>query len=407
MSRTLIAFLLAILVFSGCKKDAQINPPTGGAAADAAASINNFAVDMYQELSNNEGNLFFSPASISIALTMTWTGAAGATAEETASVLHLNTDRQKVLDDHYQLLAGLAGSDSTYTLKAANRIWGQDLFPFNPGFVSDIQTYFLGDAKGMDFAGQADKERQVINQWVADQTEDKIKNLLPAGTINRDTRLVLTNAVYFLGDWVFPFSKNLTREEDFHTAGGAIVKTPTMKLKKELRYYSDDSLAMVALPYEGNELEFVVILPNDKKGLPKIEAALNMAWIQENIATMSSQKLNVWLPQMDLTQSFKLNTTLEQMGMKQAFSPQAANFSGISDQGNLFISSVVHKSFLKVDEKGTEAAAATGVSIAVTSMPMPSKPPIMFKADHPFLFLIREKDTGLILFMGRLENPEI
>ena len=407
MSRTLIAFLLASLALSGCKKDEQIKLPTEGVAADAATSINGFAVDMYQNLSTKEGNIFFSPASISIALAMTWTGAGGATADEMASVLHLTADRNKVLSDHYKLLAGLAGSDSTYTLKAANRIWGAQSFSFKPAFNSDIQTYFSGDAKEMDFVGQPNNERLTINQWVADQTDDKIRNLLPAGSITQDTRLVLTNAVYFLGDWVYPFAANLTRDEDFHTADSATVKTPTMKLKKDLLYYSDDSLAIVALPYEGHDLEFLVILPNDKNGLSKIEASLSTASLQKNIAAMRSQKMNVWLPKLDLSQSFKLNTTLDQMGMKRPFSPQSADFSGISEQRNLFISSVVHKSFLKVDEKGTEAAAATGVSIAVTSMPTPSKPPIAFIADHPFLFLIREKDTGLILFMGRLENPQL
>jgi len=405
MSRTLVAIMLSVLLFSGCRKENRIQPIEGGVAADAASSVNEFAVDMYRELAAEDGNLFFSPASISTALAMTWAGAGGETAMETATVLHLNSDREKVLADYSQLLIGLAGNDSTFTLNVANRLWGQKSFPFNPTYISQIQNYFGGGFEAMNFAANADRERQAINQWVANRTEDRIQDLLPAGTITGDTRLVLTNAVYFLGDWVFPFPARGTKDEDFHTAGGTTIKTPTMKLKKKLLYYSDDSLAMLALPYLGDNLEFVVILPHDKKGLPDVEASLNTSALQKNIEAMSPQKMDVHLPRLNLAQSFKLNEVLQKLGMEKAFSEKAADFSGMSDVGGLIISSVVHKSFLKVDEKGTEAAAATGVSIAVTSMPMPSKPPTPFIADHPFLFLIRQKDTGAILFMGRMNNP--
>jgi serpin B len=402
MTRLMTAIMLALLAFSGCRNEEQLKPLAGGQADDAATSVNEFAVDLYRQLAIEDGNLFFSPASISTALAMTWVGAGGQTALEAASVLHLNSDREKVLADYSQLLGGLAGSDSTYTLNVANRLWGQKDFSFNKSYLERIQSCFGGGFQSVDFKSHPDEERLAINQWVARRTEDKIQNLLPAGTVNQDTRLILTNAVYFLGDWLFPFPKNRTKDVDFHLADGSIKSTPTMKLDKNLPYFSDDSLAMVALPYVGDDLEFLVILPHLKNGLPKIEAELNSASLEKNIQALSPKKVDVWLPRLDLSQDFNLGDILKRLGMKQAFSPSEADFSGMSDQGELFISSVVHKSFLKVDEQGTEAAAATGVTIGVTSMP---SPPTMFVADHPFLFLIRQKDTGVILFMGRYKNP--
>lgn len=405
MPRFITVALISLILLSGCRKPAQIPPTVNGQANDAAGSINEFAVDLYRELATDEGNLFFSPASIATAMTMTWDGARGETAAEMSTVLHLNPKKEKVFSDYHELLRGLAGSDSTYTIRAANRIWGQEGFPFKSAFLFNLETYFSGGFESVDFSGNAEEERQVINHWVADQTEDKIQNLMPAGSVNRDTRLVLTNAVYFLSEWLYPFPEHRTKKVDFHTAEGTTVKTPTMKLAKDLPYYANDSLAMVALPYAGDDLEFLIILPHEQNGLAKVEAELSAASLDENIQAMNSQKMNVWLPRLDLAQNFSLNSVLNQMGIKKAFSQTQADFLGISENDGLFISSVVHKSFLKVDEKGTEAAAATGVSIGVTSMPPQADPPTPFIADHPFLFMIRQKATGLILFMGRMNEP--
>jgi serine protease inhibitor len=403
MRTTLTITLLSLLLLAGCRQNEQMAPVENGQAADAAISINSFALDMYRELASDKGNVFFSPASISTALAMTWAGAKGTTAEETARVLHLGPDRNRVLADYHQLLKKLNAPDSTHTLAVANRIWGQEDFPFRPQFTANIQHFFGGGFQSVDFRNAAEKERTMINQWVADHTSGKIQDLLPQGSIDKDTRLVLTNAVYFLGNWVFPFPEDRTSEEDFHKATGASVKTPTMKLTKNLAYYSNDSLAMVALPYKGRNLDFLIILPHEKDGLPELETALTATDLDTKIKDMKSQRVDVWLPRLEFSQSFSLNQKLQQLGMKQAFENGRADFSGMTDKAGLFITSVVHKSFLKVDEHGTEAAAATGISIGVTSMPAP---PIKFVADHPFLFLIRHKETGTILFLGRLENPE-
>lgn len=405
MLKSLAIILLTVLLFAGCKESKQALPSGEGMAVDAASSVNEFALELYKELASEEGNLFFSPASISTALTMTWAGTGDQTASETAGVLHLDSDRDQVMADFSQLLKGFASSDSTFTLNVANRLWGQKSFSFKPAYISQIENYFGGGFEPMDFANHSNRERQTINQWVADRTENRIQNLLPNGSINGDTRLILTNTVYFLGDWVFPFKTRHTKEENFHTSSGATIKTPTMKLTKNLFHYSDKNLAILALPYKGDDLQFIIILPHDKLGLSKVESSLSLIELQKKMDLLSSREVSVHLPKMDLSQSFKLNNVLQQLGMEKAFAPKTADFSAMTDTDGLFISSVVHKSFLKVDEKGTEAAAATSVNIAVTSMPSQSNPPIHFNADHPFLFMIRQKTTGAILFMGRLENP--
>ncbi len=407
MPRPVLAILMSFILLAGCKENEPPQPAATGVATEAASSVNDFALDLYRKLAADEGNLFFSPTSISTALTMTWAGAKGETARETANVLHLGSDPGKVPADFSQLLASLNKDDSAFTLNIVNRLWGQESFPFETSYTTLIKEFFQGDLERMDFRGNSEVQRQKINQWVADQTENKIQNLMPNGSVDQNTSLVLTNAIYFLGDWVYPFDGYNTRERAFYTPNGSLVKIPAMTLNEDLRYYSDDQLAAVALPYEGHALNFIVLLPTDKKGLPSLEASLTSESLKKYSEAMSSTDVIVQLPKLDLARSIKLNDVLIQMGMEDAFSPQAADFSGMCDHCGLFISTVVHKSFLKVDEMGTEAAAATGLGVMATSMPDLDIYPQLFIADHPFLFLIQHEETGAILFMGRFENPDL
>ncbi len=402
MRRLFSIIPLVVLLLVGCNHKEPLQSAPSGQADVAASAVNEFAFLLYRQLSLENGNLFFSPASISTALAMTWAGTDGTTAKETASVLHLGPDRDQVLADFSQMLGGLAGSDSTFTLNVANRLWGQKEFPFKADYLSEIQSRFGGGFEACNFISSPEKERQKINTWVADRTADKIQDLLPAGSINTNTRLVLTNAVYFLGQWQNPFKVDRTRDEMFHAADGSQVKIPTMKLKKRLPFFANDNWAMVALPYQGDELEFLVVMPNDNKGLPKVTAALTTSGLQAAINAMTPREVDVWLPKLDLDHTINLDATLKKMGLREIFEEGRANFSRLTVEPGLFVSSVVHKSYLMVDEQGTEAAAATGIVIGITSMP---SPPTMFIADHPFLFLIRQKDTGAILFMGRFEQP--
>ncbi len=402
MRRLFPVIPLILLLLVGCNQKEQEQPAPIGQADVAASAVNEFAFQMYQQLSQENGNLFFSPTSISTALAMTWAGTDGTTAEEAAKVLHLGPNRDQVLADFSQLLGGLAGSDTTFTLSVANRLWGQKEFAFKTDYLSEIKGHFDGGFEACNFKSSPEQERQKINKWVADRTADKIQDLLAPGSLNTNTRLVLTNAVYFLGNWKTPFPVDRTQDETFHSPDGTEVKTPTMKLKKRLPYFADENMAMVTLPYHGDELDFLVVLPNAIDGLAKVSASLNASTLQAGIDAMTNREVDVWLPKLDLSQSINLNATLKEMGLRKIFDEGQADFSRLTKQPGLFVSSVVHKSYLMVDEQGTEAAAATGITIGVTSMPAP---PTMFMADHPFLFLIRQKDTGAIIFMGRFEQP--
>ena len=401
MGRRIALMILAGLLISGCNSQEKLRPAPAGHAKNAATSVNGLAFDLYRQLATSPGNLFFSPASISTALAMTWAGTDASTAVETAEVLHLGSDRRQVLADYSQFLGSLAGSDTTVTLQAANRLWGLDGFSFRKEYLQEIQEFFVGGFEACDFKAAPEKQRRKINRWIADQTAGRIHDLMPAGSINPDTRLVLTNAVYFQGHWSKPFPEKRTRDEVFYPAEGKKIFLPTMKLKNRFLYFADQKLAMVALPYSGDQLEFVVVLPSQRQGLAEIGPFLNTAALTTNLEAMSPREVDVWLPRLTLSQGLALDESLKKLGLKELFDEGKADFSRMTDQSGLFVSSVVHKSFLKVDEQGTEAAAATGITIGVTSMP---QPPTMFVADHPFLFLIRQKSSGAILFMGRFEQ---
>ncbi len=402
MRRLLFPIALVLLLFAACNKTGPKQIRLHGKAKVAATSLNMFAFDLYQQLSTERGNLFFSPASISTALTMTWAGTAGPTALETAEVLHLEGEPNQVMADFSKLLGQFAGSDTTFTLEVANRLWGQKDYPFKSAYLSEIDNFFDGGFEACSFKSDANLERKKINRWVAQNTADKIQNLMPPGSIDTNTRLVLTNAVYFLGQWKNPFPVKRTADEIFHPAEGPVLNTPTMKLKKRLPYFSNKEMAMVALPYQGDELELVVILPNKNSELAPVLANLNSATFETSLAAMVPREVDVWLPKLNLEEAINLNQALKKLGLQKVFQKEHADFSRMSPKTGLFVSSVVHQSYLMVDEQGTEAAASTGITIGVTSMPAP---PTMFVADHPFLFTIVHKDSGAILFMGRFEQP--
>ena len=402
MRRLIVFIIMVLMLLAGCNKEEQLPQLPNGQADVAATAVNEFAFDLYRELALKDGNLFFSPTSVSTALAMTWAGTHGETAREMSQTLHLGASRDQVLADYSLLLNSLASSDSTFTLNVANRLWGQKNYPFESRYLAEIKSYFGGGFEACDFQSSAEREITKINQWVAERTEEKILDLMPAGSLNTNSRLVLTNAVYFYGQWKYPFPEKRTQDEVFNTAGGIQVNTPTMKLNKRLPYFADKKLAMVSLPYQGEELEFLIVLPHEPQGLDQVSKSLNTATLQSNISAMTRKEVDVWLPKLNLDQSIDMKSTLQKMGLKKVFNENEADFSHMTEKPGLFVSSVVHKSYLMVDEQGTEAAAATGITIGVTSMPAP---PTMFVADHPFLFFILQKSSGAILFMGRFEQP--
>lgn len=366
---------------------------------------NSFALDLYQQLRKEEGNLFFSPFSISTALGMTYAGARNETAAEMAQVLHFSEDGEQLHKNFATILMDVQ-TGCGQQVSIANRLWAQEGINFQEEFVNITENQYQAPIAEVDFISESESARQKINNWVAAQTQKKIQKLIGKEMLNVDTRLVLTNAIYFKGDWALPFREDNTRETAFAISPDREIKVPMMyHFKVGLRYAPLPELQVLELPYEEEKLSMVVLLPKAVDGLGALEKQLTLEKINEwldNLAFVEGG-VQVWLPKFQMTSAFQMKETLSQMGMGLAFSQQA-DFSGINGKSDdLLISEVVHKAFVDVNEKGTEAAAATGVMMATRSIPVP--PQEIFRADRPFLFLIREKTSGSILFLGRVVNP--
>lgn len=364
---------------------------------------NQFAFDLYAELSKeDQKNLFFSPYSISTALAMTFEGAQGATAEEIQSVFHF--PQPTVLRENFAAIYNtLNRENQQYSLRTGNAIWVQKAYPFLESYLSRIEQYYGGKATNLDFVGQPEAARHTINQFIEEQTQEKIKNLLPPKSINAYTRLVLTNAIYFKGTWEWEFDSEKTRKEEFTITPERTVKTQMMHMKPEkarFNYVETEELQMLELPYKGSHLSMLVILPKDTL------LALEPSLTAENLDLWKSQMQetnidSITMPTFEFDTKYLMNDALSTLGMPTAFS-ESADFSGMDGTKNLFISFVIHQAYVKVDEKGTEAAAATAVGLELSSAPVDQT---IFNADHPFVFLIQEKSTGNILFLGKVVDP--
>ena len=397
----LLVFFLGVTMSH--ETSAEPTPPAGNAAI--VQGDNQFALDLYTQLDREQPgkNLFFSPTSISLALAMTAAGARGPTQSEMVKVLHLDADLAQAHAHYHQLLAqwNVVDERRAYQLRVANRLWGQKGYPVLPEFLALTQQQYGAAMQLLDFAQAAAASRE-INQWVEDQTNGKIKDLIPPNALSALTRLVLTNAVYFKGDWVLPFQQRNTREEDFSVSAQEKVKTPLMHQQIKVGYAWKETFQVLELPYVGGDLAMVVFLPKKADGLPELEKTITVDKIGSLLANLPVREVNIYLPKFKLETSFGLTSTLEALGMKRAFSG-AADFSGISTAEDLYVSAVLHKAYVDVNEEGTEAAAATGVVVGRMAMRRPQQVPL-FRADHPFLFLIRDTKAGSILFMGRLTS---
>jgi serpin B len=368
---------------------------------------NQFAVDLYGQLGKEQPgkSLFFSPTSISIALAMTAAGARGQTESEMLQTLHLTGILPQAHAEYRKLLErwNSADKDRGYTLRVANRLWGQKGFPFLASYLALTRQEYGAELGLVDYRGQAQAARREINAWVEKQTAEKIKDLLPPKAIDSLTRLVLTNAIYFKGDWASQFKKGQTHDEDFTVSSTQKVKVPLMHQEHDYAYAEDAALQVLALPYQGHDLWMLVLLPKATEGLADLEKSLSANMIADVLASLRSRKVEVYLPRFKLDSSFSMKNTLGGLGMALPFT-DAADFSGMDGQRDLYISAVVHKAFVDVNEEGTEAAAATGVVMTMKSVQI-QLPPAVFRADHPFVFMICEKREGHILFLGRLVDP--
>jgi len=377
--------------------------------AELVAGNSAFAFDLYQTVREENGNLFYSPHSISLALAMTYAGARGETEQQMADTLHFTLPQDRLHPAFNALDLELArrgeggeGQDEEgFRLNIVNSIWGQTDYSFLPEFLDVLAKSYGAALRLLDFESAPEESRQVINEWVSDQTEGRIKDLIPQGVINELTRLVLANAIYFNAVWSHPFEEEQTHDGTFHLLDGSQVTAPMMQQTEHLGYTEGDGYQAVELPYVGNEVSMFVLLPAAGR-FGEFENSLDAARVEAIVKDLGQTNVALTMPKFKFDSSFQLADTLAGMGMPDAFSPETANLSGMDGTRNLFIQDVVHKAFVSVDEAGTEAAAATGVVIGITSAPAS---PVEVTVDRPFVFLIRDIETGVILFVGRVVNP--
>jgi serpin B len=364
-----------------------------------------FALDLYQQLKTKEGNLFFSPYSISVALAMTYAGARGNTESQMAQTLHFTLDQSQLHPAFAELEARLNSVQQKGHVKlgVANSLWPQKKYDLLPEFLALTQEYYGVEITPVDYAHAAEAARLLINEWVEAKTEKKITNLIPSGILTSLTRLVLVNAIYFKGDWSSQFDKRNTSDAPFWVMPDESVVVPMMSQTREMRYARRDGLQILELPYAGDDLSMVVLLPDEIDGLDELHAALTAGRLEKWTDDLWEMEVNVFLPKFKTTSAFNLNDKLRIMGMPDAFGDNA-DFSGMDGAKWLVIGAVLHKAFVDVNEEGTEAAAATAVVMRGKSMPAP---PVVFRADHPFIFLIRDNVTRNILFLGRVVNPAL
>ena len=374
-----------------------------GDARPAVLATNGFAFDLYRHLQQEEGNLFFSPYSITSALAMTWAGARGETADELARLLHFDAPADAIHAAFQELNGEVNAPSEEAVLRVANALWGQEGYPFHEAYLELVRDHYGGALESLDFIGDSEAARERINAWVEEQTEERIQDLIPPGVLDALTRLVLTNAIYFKGDWERPFHEDNTHDSPFHLLNGEEIEVPRMHQTGHFSYAENDDLQAIRLPYEGGDMSMLVLLPRALDGLPALEEKLSADFVESLLDDMQSREVNLGLPRFETTREFALGDTLQAIGARQAFSPHDADFTGMTEARELYITEVVHKAFVEVNETGTEAAAATGVIIGVTSAPL--DPPAQFMVDRPFVFALRHEVSGALLFLGRVQNP--
>ena len=427
-----VSIVLSALVFAGCgnkvsnpltnntpeqkfsvAKSESVARETSTASTDnisqEAQSINKFAVAMYNRLKQEGKNLFISPYSITEALAMTAAGANGATKQQIRDALQANLDGSlfdQALNGLDQSITGFASVTDGITLKIVNSTWMQSGWDFKVSYLDYIAKYYGAGVNLLDFVTKPEDSRLIINTWVADQTNNKILDLIPSGGVNSSTRLVLTNAIYFLGNWMYSFNADYTVAKNFNLLDKSTVQAPIMSLNKpdslvQMRYTYQSGFRALDFPYKGDRLVMTVILP-DVDSFASVEKALSPAMLNQAFSALNPRKLKVSIPKFKFTYgTASLTDAFKALGMQDAFSSQLADFSAIDGSKSLSVGDIYHKAFISVDENGTEAAAATA-AIMETSL---AEQPVIFVVDRPFIFVIRDRTTGAILFIGRILNP--
>ncbi|MDD4300483.1 MAG: serpin family protein [Methanomicrobium sp.] len=429
-SIAIVAAALAVVIFCAVFAGCTGSPDAGGETAAptpvqtsvvpvtteesayaVADATNNFAFSLYKTLNDENSvdtNLFYSPFSISSAFALVYEGAKGQTADEINSVFFFPESIETLRNGFMEINKGINAGDSEYNLSVANALWAEKTYPFLDSYINAANDYYSAKTVNLDFINSPEKSRFIINEWAEEKTGEKIANLIPEGMINPLTRLVITNAVYFKGEWVKQFDINETKEALFTTASGKSVKTELMQRTDKnavFGYAETDSIQVLKMNYDsegGKKLSMVVLLPKENS-LSKADEYLTAEKFSSLVNSLESEQVEVFIPKFKLETEYLLSEILYKMGMPLAFSDNA-DLSGMDGTQNLFISDVVHKAYVDVNEQGTEAAAATAVLVQLKSMT--KEPVAVFYADHPFIFVILDDETGNIIFMGRICNPE-
>ena len=391
------------------EKQRVTSPEVSEATLTTLVSGNSvFAFDLYQALREEDGNLFYSPYSISLALAMTYAGARGETAQQMADTLHfvLSQERLHPAFNSLDIELGQRGEgakgkdDEGFRLNIVNTIWGQKDYQFLTTFLNLLAENYGAGLRTMDFVNAPEESLITINNWVSDQTEGRIEDLIPQGLISALTRLVLTNAIYFNAAWQYPFNEDMTSDGPFSLLDGGEVTVPMMRQTESFGYTEGDGYKAVELPYDGRELSMVILLPQAGQ-FETFEGSLDAQWVGAIVKDLKSKRVALTMPRFEFESGFSLKEILAMMGMPLAFYG-GADFSGMTGNRDLFIADVVHKAFVSVDEAGTEAAAATAVVMELTAVP---ETPVEVTVDRPFVFLIRDIETDTILFVGCVVNP--
>ncbi|MBN1390750.1 MAG: serpin family protein [Candidatus Thermoplasmatota archaeon] len=408
-----VALLISVAFIAGCLDNGDIEKDPPGYESiyvpmnDLVNSSNEFSFDMYRQLLNGDDNIFFSPYSITIALGMAYEGARGETASEMLDVIELPENDLERRAMVRSLQSQLNPGNTNYQLSTANAYWlrqGEDL---NDDYQNTIENDYLAGGQELNFAGDASGSADTINEWVEAETNNRIKNLITPDMIDPLTYLILTNAIYFKADWKWQFDEEATQEHKFYLSDGTSTYADLMNMCDkdfDLNYAENDDVQMLQLPYKDEELSMFILLPKTDD-ISALETDLDWDYFDDLKSDMYGEWIDVYLPKFKFELRYEIVPDLSDLGMHLAFG-SGADFSGIKESGesDLYISDVVHQSFVEVNEEGTEAAAATAV--VMSKKGGGSEPePVEFRADHPFIFFIEHKATGQILFMGKVENP--
>jgi serine protease inhibitor len=402
-SLTAMVMLAALIAVPGLL--AQNKQWKAAPVSEVVSGNSQFAIALYQNINADKAsegqNIFVSPYSISTALAMTYAGSRNNTQKQMATVLHFNLPDDQLNSGFSALLGQTKATPAKhYKLDVANALWGQKSYHFEAAFTDVVSKYYDGGFNVVDYVNDREASRSKINKWVEARTADKIKDLVKEDDINSLTRLILTNAIYFKGDWASKFKTESTKNEPFTVTGGKTVTVPLMAQTGQFAFMQNSELKMIELPYAGDDLSMIAILPQGD--IEKFGATLSLTKLQELRKQMHSQEVHLFLPRFKFETRYYLEKALGEMGMPDAFNESKADFSGMTGKPGLFITHVIHQAMIDVNEEGSEAAAATAVVMGLKSaMSMPAT----FRADKPFIFLIIHKPTDSILFMGRVSNP--